>query len=578
MAISGNTRKLTILAQDPSIRVNGAIAFTQVDVPAEVLSDGPTGYRVKVVDFDASANVLYAPRRFHPDPTSQAEDPYAPRPGMSLEARRRWEAKVLANPAFHAQHCYAVVMRTLARFEFALGRRVGWGFEGHQLHVAPHAFQDGNAFYSEPDRALVFGYFKSARTDETVFTCLSHDIVAHETTHAILDGLRDGFTYPSTPDQAAFHEGFADVVALLSVFSLKEIVAAALQGDSRQSRTRKNIRLIAKARVTRKAIEDSILLGLGEQFGAHLAGARTNALRRSVKLKPDRRLLDQPEYQEAHDRGEVFVAAVMHSFLAMWTHRIEGLGTFQGDKYNHDMVIEEGAKAADHLLTMAIRALDYCPPMDLSFGDFLAALLTADAETVPDDTRHNYRALIRESFSAYGIDPPTQGVEAKTGNWTGFAAGSEITYSRMHFDSMLHDKEEVFRFVWENRHALGLYDKAYTRIESVRPSVRQGPDGFFLRETVCEYVQVMRLFGAELMAMFGVERPEGMPTTQSISAYGGGTLVFDEYGRIKYHIVKPLRDGERQSERLKYLWENGLIDEPTMARSRFANLHRCRVC
>mgnify|MGYP000152008047 CR=1 FL=1 len=28
----------------------------------------------------------------------------------------------------------------------------------------------------------------------------------------LLDGIRDGFTYPSTPDQAAFHEGFADVV------------------------------------------------------------------------------------------------------------------------------------------------------------------------------------------------------------------------------------------------------------------------------------------------------------------------------------------------------------------------------
>jgi hypothetical protein len=49
MATPSNTRKLTILAQDPSVRVNGAIAFTQVDIPAEVLSDGPTGHRVKVV-------------------------------------------------------------------------------------------------------------------------------------------------------------------------------------------------------------------------------------------------------------------------------------------------------------------------------------------------------------------------------------------------------------------------------------------------------------------------------------------------------------------------------------------------
>lgn len=577
MATASNTRKLTILAQDPSIRVNGAIAFTQVDVPAEVLSDGPTGYRVKVVDFDASANVLYAPRRYRPDPASQADDPYVPKEGQTLAARKRWEAEVLADPGFHAQHCYAVVMRTLARFEFALGRRVGWGFDGHQLHVAPHAFQDGNAFYSEPDRALVFGYFQSARTDETIFTCLSHDIVAHETTHAILDGLRDGFTYPSTPDQAAFHEGFADVVALLSVFSLKETVTAALQGDKPLPPPRENIRLIPKARVTRKAIEASMLLGLGEQFGAHLAGARANALRRSVKLRPDRTLLKQPEFQEEHDRGEVFVAAVMHSFLTMWTGRIEGLGTFPGERYNLDMVIEEGAKAADHLLTMAIRALDYCPPVDLSFGDFLAALLTADAETVPDDTRYHYRELIRKSFCAYGIDPPTDLTDSKTGSWKPFGREPDIVYSRTHFDSMLYDKEEVFRFVWENRQTLGLDDSAYTRVESVRPSVRLGPDGFFLRETVCEYVQVMRIFGAEVTAALGIERPKGMPTTQSISAYGGGTLVFNEYGRLKYHIPKPLGDGKRQSERLKYLWENGLIDMPVMARSRFANLHRCRV-
>ena len=196
MTTSGNTRKLTILAQDPSVKIGGAIAFTQVDIPAEVLSDGPTGYRVKVVDFDASANVLYAPRTFGPKPEDQDKDPYAPKKGLKVDARRRWEAKVLADPAFHSQHVYAVVMRTLARFEFALGRRVSWGFDGHQIHVAPHAFADANAFYSETDRALVFGYFPSARTGEIIHTCLSHDIVAHETTHAILDGLRDGFTSP----------------------------------------------------------------------------------------------------------------------------------------------------------------------------------------------------------------------------------------------------------------------------------------------------------------------------------------------------------------------------------------------
>ena len=61
-------------------------------------------------------------------------------------------------------------MRTLARFKFALGRRVGWSFPGHQLKVAPHAFADANAFYSARDESLMFGYFPGRQ--DTIFSCL----------------------------------------------------------------------------------------------------------------------------------------------------------------------------------------------------------------------------------------------------------------------------------------------------------------------------------------------------------------------------------------------------------------------
>ena len=39
-------------------------------------------------------------------------------------------------------------------------------------------------------------------------------------------------------------------------------------------------------------------------------------------------------------------------------------------------------------------------------------------------------------------------------------------------------------------------------------------------------------------------RPPGMPPTQRITAYGGGTLIFDQYGRLKYHVEHRLDDAE----------------------------------
>jgi len=574
-----NTRKMTILVQDPSVRIAGRLVFAQIDLPYEDLAPGPVGYRVRVVDFDASANALYAPFHPMPDRDGVPQDKYAyTGPDTDAKACKAWENQLLADPAFHAQNVYAIVMRTLGLFEFALGRRVAWGFEGHQLYVAPHAFLEANAFYSEEDKALMFGYFDSAKTNKRVFTCLSHDIVAHETTHALLDGVRDGFTTPSTPDQAAFHEGFADVVALLSVFSLPKAVELALTGG-KPSKLENRIRLIPAAQVSTKAILNSMLLGLGKEFGASLddEGVRADCLRRSAQIEPDPGLLQSARYEEPHERGELFAAAVLRSFVALWSSRIEAQGKFGRSDYNLDLVIDAGASAAANLLTMAIRALDYCPPIDLTFNAYLSALLTADSEVAPDDTKYGYRQRLKDSFASFGILPPEKGTDPDSGCWLPFANDAAIVYQRNHAASMLYDKEEVFRFVWENRRALGLDDRGYLRICSVRPSTRTGPDGFSLRETVCEYLQVFDIFGAEAKATLGMERPQGMPSTQRITAYGGGIIIFDQFGRIKYHIEHRLDDTARQAARLEYLWRTGQLNAQQDGRNQFSNLHRSRA-
>jgi hypothetical protein len=562
-----NTRKLTIIAQDPSIRMRGHIVTAEVEVPSEELLPGPCGYRVNVVDYDSSANTLYKQAVFSRSRNGY-DDPFR----RAIKGSFTPDTKLVGDPTFHAQNVYAIVMRTLARFERALGRRVAWGSEGHQLHIAPHAFADANAFYSRDDRGLFFGYFIGA-TGQPVFTCLAHDVVAHETTHALLDGLRARYMEASSPDQAAFHEGFADIVALLSIFSLQDIVGALLDPGPGSGG-----KLVAQKHLTRDALKESVLFGLADQMGSELSVVRGEALRRSVKLLAGKQYMSMPEFKEPHRRGELIVAAMMNAFLDIWLTRLERVGFLGRGKKDRTLVVEEGARVADHLLTMSIRAIDYCPPTDLTFADYLSALLTIDREVVPDDSNYGYRGTLLKNFKAYDIEPAVRTTD--DGTWPRFA--KNLTYSRTHFDSMLRDSEEVFRFIWENREELEINKDGYVEVSSVRPCARIGPDGFVLRETVAEYIQILTLRAGELSAL-GINVPPSLPAWRRLRLFGGGALIFDEYGQLKYQIRNRLEDVARQQKRLNYLVDIGFFEQqpetrpPSISQSYFAQLHLARA-
>lgn len=550
-----HTRKLTIIAQDPSIKVNGKILRTEVEIPAEELQPGPWGYRVHIVDYDSSTETLYKPLEYPPLDGANG-DPF----------KRATDARLLSDPNFHAQNTYAIIMRILARFEFALGRRVSWNLYGHQIKVAPHAFAEANAFYSENDEALMFGYFPGR--DGMVYSCLSHDIVAHETTHALLDGLRDRYTDPSSPEQAGFHEGFSDIVALLSVFSLPKVVETLIDiGAPRRDPSR-----IAREFLTLEALRKSMLLGLAKEMGQELSAVRGSVLRRSVDLEPSRDYIKEKEFEEPHRRGEILVAAVLNAFLGVWVKRLEALVAPGG--LDRGRVVEEGATIADYLLTMVIRALDYAPPVNLEFCDFLSAVLTSDREINPNDSKYKFRETLLKSFLSYGIKPRSAGTANDPGIW--LAPEGNITNERIRFDSLQRDRDEVFRFIWDNREALGLYDRAFSRVLSVRPCLRIGPDGFALRETVAEYMQIIDLQASELLRPLKVKKPKDMPNDQEVRLSGGGALIFNEYGNLKYHVHNRLTDSERQSQRIEYLWSYGYYRNPAAFRN-FASLHRQRA-
>lgn len=571
MTAGSGFRRLTIIAKDPGLRIgpNQTLAFAQVDVAAEKLAKGPIGYRIKVVDYNATERLAYDNDCNYQTRNGRAVDPFEAVDDAELNDPA-YEARLVGDPNFHAQNVYAITMRTLGFFERALGRRVSWSSRGHQLHIVPHAFAQANAFYSEPDRALFFGYFH-ATDGKPIFTALSHDIVAHETTHALLDGLRTRYTEASLPDQAGFHEGFADIVALLSVFSLETVVAAAIGEDGRYTLGDRQIVLVDKVKVSLDALRNSIFLGLGRQFGRALDGS--GDLRRSILREPEDFAADN---MEEHERGELIVAVVMRAFVSLWAARIGALGTFD-DRYNLSMVVEEGAKVARQLLNMCIRGLDYCPPTDLEFSQFLCAVLTADREIAPDDTRFCYRQALRDAATAYRIETSECDSDSD-GCWNLFEPDQPLSYMHSNYAAMTRSKDELFRFLWENRKALHIDERAYTEVLSIETAQRAGPDGIALTETICQYYQRADLFASESEWTLGCKRPAGMSTKERITAFGGGVLVLDQYGQVKYHIANPLNSPDRQQRRTAHLAEVGGLDgRAKPSRMRFAVTHLNRM-
>ena len=405
-------RCLRGFAIDPSLSTELATsAYSQVTfkLPWEALQPGPVGEYLEVIDVDPASKCFYEPVNLD-DPKLLAQEGLPPSEGT---------------PQFHQQMVYAVSSLTIQHFERSLGRRVLFrpapssnpkkpkddsGFV-QRLRIYPHALREQNAYYSPQKIALLFGYF-NATEDEPgdhlpggmVFTCLSHDVVAHETTHALLDGMHRRFLNATNPDVLAFHEAFADMVALFQHFTFPEILRQQIASTRGEIRSQQNF-----------------LGELAGQFGRStgLRGALRSAIGEMVDdqwvpKKPDPK--DYEQTMEPHLRGAILVAAVFDAFLSIYESRIAdllrlatgGTGVLQPGAVHPDLVdrlASEAAKSAAHVLNMCIRALDYCPPVDITFGEYLRAIITADFDLVQDDDL-KYRVAFIEAFRKRGIYPP----------------------------------------------------------------------------------------------------------------------------------------------------------------------------
>jgi hypothetical protein len=339
------------------------------------IAPGPTSSRFVVVDYDASADRVYAPTKWQErvEHWSQGQGEYlydfAAAPGT------RQEAQINA---------WATAVDTLQLFEdeYVFGREVPWAFEGSRLRILPQAMYDANAFYSRQTKALHFGYFAD-RKNRPIKTSLSHDIVAHETSHAILDGLRPSYLESVHPDAAGFHEYVGDAAAMLSLF-----------------RQRDFLRQLVMLNVAQRSFFN-LVTELAPQVGEGLYGQADRAALRSARNTLTYRQVERET--DPHVRGQVlsgFAFAVLE-------------GVFQA-RLNSDLGRERGQgpqalfsalmTAARHTMRMLLRPIDLLPPGNITFVEYVSVVLAVDRRFFPGDGL-GYRKIVERAAKTRGLHP-----------------------------------------------------------------------------------------------------------------------------------------------------------------------------
>ena len=256
-----------------------------------------------------------------------------------------------------------------------LGRRVAWGFDAPQLLVVPRAGWWANAYYERRSHSLQFFSFRAG--NKLIHTSLSRDIVAHETAHALIDGIDPDLYDALDPQSLALHEGVADLTAVLIAFRSGKLRRAVLDK-------------------TNGSIEKSTnFSSIGEQFGRAIdpsgqAGWLRNLLNED-KLDPNGDPADEPE---EHELSQVITGVLYRFLVALHTDYKRRLA----ERFGTSTFAVSGRAlfgASEQFKRMILRGLDYLPPGEITFADYGRAILAADQASFEDDT---WRRWLRENF------------------------------------------------------------------------------------------------------------------------------------------------------------------------------------
>ena len=555
------SRCLQIYTQDPATpRQNIAVATVQV--PYEPLAQGPNGFVMCVIDKDE---------------TRLRKHQVAPEPPKPLDLDGLGVLAPIGVPPstgdfqFAQQMTYAIAMITYDRFRQALGRTPDFSFGPKRLgepddpdgmvklHIYPHGMKEDNAYY-DPDRgALRFGYtFANRRAvgmnqpGGIIYTSLSHDVVVHETAHAMLDGMRAKFMLPSNGDVDAFHEGFADLVAVFLRFQYRDLVKAAIShsGD----------------------VDSGLLTDIMRQWG-QATGEDDNSPRKALRSAvvaaggPEQPVSKEFFYRhgkEAHDLGAILVAAVFDAFRWIYSRKTAGLravGRRSGEPPSAelvDLLTGEAVRLAHQFLDIIIRAVDYCPPVDLTFGEYLRALVTGDFDVVPEDP-WGYREALVQAFRRYRIT--VDGVDDLSEDSLLWKTPTRRMgpIEGLAFDKLSHQREPgQMSTVAERRRRADELGRFVTRPEHLEHFGLARPvhkPGLHIEPPVIESIRTIRRIGPDDSLTFDLvgEVTQRRKVGRGRWFYGGATVIIDATGLVRYSVAKSVMSKSRQERFTKHL-------------------------
>jgi hypothetical protein len=259
-----------------------------------------------------------------------------------------------------------------------------------------------------------------------------------------------------------------------------------------------------------------------------------------------------------------------------------GANVGQGDMHPDlaKRLASEATALARQFLTICVRALDYCPPLDILFGEFLRAIITADTDLVPNDPwdyrgelikAFRFRGVIPEDVSSYSEGALRWCGPAETGQRVPPCEGLLFDFHHDETDEQLRARQTsnaktLTAWAKANRRELGFAPDLPIAPHSFHPLHRIGPDGQLMISFVAELVQKRRerLFPDEPAPLFDYR--------------GGATVVFNHKGVPQYVISKNINSKKRLMRIRDYLLTSGSevalrFTEPDAPGSLFRQLH-----